>query len=276
MGSVLVLIALLRRTGRAPERVIWYAWCPLAATEATAGSHVDAFALFPLLLALLLASRSGGRPGPASGIALGAAVMAKGYALLAAPLFLRRGGWRFVLAFTATVVVLAAPFLGARGHMFDGLSAYLDRWGANASIFLFLDSLLAKTTPEHFQITRKITVAAVALVALGLAWRLKPGMERLLSATFAAIGVQLLLGAPTLPWYVIWVVPALCWWEIPALALFTLTISAQYYARNLWPGNEAAHHALLWAGYVPVYAVLIGHLIVWAIRRRRSAPSRTA
>ncbi|UCC68266.1 MAG: DUF2029 domain-containing protein [Armatimonadota bacterium] len=275
MGSVLVLIGLLRRTGRAPERMIWYAWCPLAATEVAAGAHVDAFALFPLLLALLLAARNEGRPGAASGIALAASVMAKGYALLAAPLFLRRGGWKLAVAFAVALLALAVPFAGARGHMFDGMSAYLDRWGVNASVFLLLDSLLARITSDHFHVARKITMAAVAAVVLVLVWRQKPGMEWLLGGTFAAIGAQLLLGAPTLPWYVLWVVPALCWWKIPALVLFTLTVSAQYYARGLWPGNEAAHHALLWAGYAPVYAVLIGHLMVWAIRRRRSAPSRS-
>ncbi len=275
MASILLLVALLRRTNRPPERVIWYAWCPLAVTECAAGAHLDAFALCLLLLALLLACRSGGRPGPASGIALGAAVMAKGYALLAAPLFLRRGGWKLFLALAVTLLVLAAPFAGARGHMFDGLSAYLDRWSTNASIFLFLDRLLAKVTPEHLHLARKITMAAVAVVILGLVWRQRPGMEWLLGGTFAAIGAQLLVGAPTLPWYVIWVVPALCWWEIPALALFTLTVSVQYYARHLYPGNNVAHYALLWAGYLPVYAALIGQLIVLAMRRRRSAPSRT-
>ncbi len=275
MASILVLIALLRRTKRPAARVTWYAWCPLTVTECAAGAHVDAFALFPLLLALLLAARRGGRPGPASGIALGAAVMAKGYALLAAPLFVRRGGWKTLLAFAVTLAVLAAPFATDGGRMFDGLNEYLDRWGVNASFFTVLDRLLAGSTPEHFHIARRITMAAVALVALALAWRLKAGTERLLAGTFAAIGAQLLIGAPTLPWYVILVVPALCWWGIPGLALFTLTVSEQYYARDLWPGNEAKHYALLWAGYVPVYALLIGQVIVWRLRRRRSAPSRT-
>jgi len=276
MGSILVLIGLLRRTNRPAERVIWYAWCPLTVTECAAGAHVDAFALFPLLLALLLAARRGERAvSGLSGIALGAAAMAKGYALLAAPLFIRRGGWKILLALAVTLAVLVAPFASARGHMFDGLNQYVDRWHINASLFIMLNRILAKSTPEHFDVARKITVAAVALVALALAWRLKPGIERLLAGTFAAIGAQLLIGAPTLPWYVIWVVPALCWWEIPALALFTLTVSEQYYARNLWPGDSAKHYALLWAGYVPVYALLIGQVIVWRIRRRRSTPSRT-
>ena len=43
MASVLLLISLLTGTGRPPERVIWYAWCPLPITETAIGLHVDGF-----------------------------------------------------------------------------------------------------------------------------------------------------------------------------------------------------------------------------------------
>jgi hypothetical protein len=110
----------------------------------------------------------------------------------------------------------------------------------------------------------------VALVA----WRQKPGAEAMLRSTFLAFGAQLFLGAPTLPWYAIWLVPALCWWSIPGVALFSLTVSAQYYGRWIWEGREI-HYALLWAGYMPVYALLLGQLLLRFIGRRRSAPSRS-
>lgn len=275
VASILILVPLLRRTGRPAERVIWYAWCPLAATEVTAGAHVDAFALFLLLLALLLAARAGGRPGAASGIVLGAAVMAKGYALLAVPFFVRRGGWRVLLAVAATLIVLAAPFLGARGHLFDGLGTYLRGWTTNASVFLIVDHVLKGITSEHLLAARHITLTAVLAVVAILAWRQKPGTGWLLGATFGAIGAHLLLGAPTLPWYVLWLVPALCWCDIPGLALLTFTVSAQYYARWLYPaGDEASRYALLWRGYVPVYVLLIGQFALWQVSLRCSRTSR--
>jgi len=268
IGSVLALIALLQRTGRPPERVVWYAWCPLVVTEVTAGAHVDAFAMFLLLVALLLAARAGPRQGPASGLALAGAVMAKGYALLAVPFFVRRGGGRVLWPFLGVCLALLAPYLAAGRRLFGGLSAYLGAWETNASLFLIIDRLLGEVTDVHFGLTRVLTVVAVLSVVAWLTWRQRPGTEPLLAATFAAFGVQLFVGAPTLPWYVIWLAPALCWWTIPGLALFTLTVSAQYYARWLLPGDRAAHYALLWAGYVPVYALLAGQLI-WARRRRR-------
>jgi len=273
VGSVLLLIALLRRTGRRPERVVWYAWCPLTVVETTAGAHVDAVGVFLLLLAFLLIRRKDGRPGAASGAALAAAVMAKGYALLAAPFFVRRGGWRAAGVFAVACGLLLLPYLGAGMQLFGGLRAYVGAWETNASIFLVVDRLLEGVTEDHFGWTRALTVAVVALIVAGLVLRQKPGMEPLMGASFAAIGAQLFIGAPTLPWYVVWLVPALCFWSVPGVALFTLTVSAQYYARWLFPGDEAARYALLWAGYGPVYALLVGQAI-WGTLRR-SAPSRS-
>ncbi len=240
-------------------------------TETTAGAHVDAVGLFLLLLAFLLVSRTEGKPGAASGAALAAAVMAKGYALLAAPFFLRRGGWRVAGAFVIACALLLLPYLGAGRQLFGGLRAYVGAWETNASIFLVVDRLLGRVTGDHFEVTRALTTGAVFLVIAILAWRQRPGLEPLMGASFAGIGAQLLIGAPTLPWYVIWLVPALCWWRIPGLVLFTLTVSAQYYARWLCPADEAAHYALLWAGYVPVYALLVGQGVWQWARRRRQA-----
>lgn len=277
IGTVFVLMALLRRTGRPPEQAIWYAWCPLAVTEVTAGAHVDALGLFLLMLALLLISRETRAGAVGSGVALAGAVMTKGYAVLALPFFIRRGGWRLALAFVLACLALAAPFAHAGADLVAGLRAYVGSWKANAGVFSLLDHVLARVTNHHFGVARAVTSGAVVLLVAVLAGRLRPSVESLLRATLLAFGAQLLLGAPTLPWYAIWIVPALCWWGVPGLALFTLTVSAQYYARWLHPGDTAAHHALLWAGYLPVYALLIGQLIWWRmVARSRKAASAAA
>jgi len=72
------------------------------------------------------------------------------------------------------------------------------------------------------------------------------------------LGALMLLGAPTLPWYVIWSLPLLCWRWVPAWALFSLTVSVQYYLWCLYPDRA---NALLWAGYTPVYVLLLGQVI---------------
>ncbi|MFB3883141.1 MAG: hypothetical protein ACE149_17875 [Armatimonadota bacterium] len=275
VGCVLLLIALLRRTGRAPEHVIWYAWCPLPITEMAAGAHADAMALLLFLGACCACVGAGasscptGRGALGSGLALAGAVMAKGYAVLAVPALVRRGGWWVAGSFAAGCALLLMPYASAGDKLFGGLSAYMGKWESNASIFILADRLLEGVTERHFAVTRELSEAAVLLCVVILTWRLKPGPESLLRAVFLGFGAQLMLGAPTLPWYAIWVAPALCWWTVPGLVLFTLTISLQYYARWLWPGDVEKAFALLWAGYVPMYVLLMGQAALWMAKRRR-------
>jgi hypothetical protein len=270
IGSILLLASLLRRTGRPPERVIWYAWCPLPITEAITGAHVDGFGVFLLLLAFWLAARKGSSVGAVSAVSFAASTLAKGFTLFALPFFVKRGGWRSLLWFGAACIVLLLPYLGIGRRLFTGLSEYIGHWETNSSIFFFINWNLTPITPYHFAIARGATTLAVLALAAWLVWRQQPGMEWLMGATFAVLAAQLFLGAPTMPWYAVWTTPLLCWWAIPGLVLFTLTLSVQYYARWLYPGNVPVHHLLLWLGYIPVYALLIGQYVWWRVRGNRA------
>jgi alpha-1,6-mannosyltransferase len=274
MGTVLVLIALLRRTGRPPERVIWYAWSPLVITEIAAGGHVDAVGVLFLVLALLLMAR----PAPTgSAFAYAVSVLAKGPSVLTLPLFVRRGGWRFVGILAAAAAASLAPFADAGASMFSGIHAYLTRWDTNASVFRFLSWGLETTNPlglppyanglpNYIPLVRPITTLLMVVFVVVVTWRAKPTMEWLLAAVFATLAVQVLLGAPVLPWYVIWTVPALCWWSVPGWLLFTLTVSLGYYAR--WLPLSISHDQLLWVECGPVYLALLGQMI-WRGRENR-------
>jgi hypothetical protein len=275
MASVLALTALLRRTSRPAERVIWYAWCPLAVTEVTAGAHVDAFGLFLLLLALWLAAREEGRPGPASAVALGGAALSKGFAALALPLFVRRGGWAVLLFFGAACLVMLAPFSGAGRHMFRGVGEYFGHWETNSSVFFLTHWTLTRLSvpvPADYYIARGLSAVAILGVVGWLTWRQRPGLEELLRSVFAALAACLLLGAPTLPWYVVWALPLLCWRPVAGGVLFTLLVSTNYYLR--WVYGDR-YHLLLWVEYLPVYALLMGQFIWWRARERhpRASPA---
>jgi hypothetical protein len=230
---------------------------------------VDPFAIFFLLMAFLFTDDEG-RPGVGSGLAMAASVMGKGYAVLALPFFLSRGRVRFLAPFVLLSAALVAPYAGAGGQLFGGLREYASAWETNASLFLVIDRNLARVASDHFALARILTVGLVALVIAVLLWRPRRGLEWLIGASFAAMGAQLFLGAPTLPWYVLWLLPLLCWRALPGLVLFTLTVSVQYYARWLFPGDRALHDALLWAGYLPVYLLLVAQG-VWWWRQRASA-----
>ncbi len=280
LGTVLLLIGLLRRTGRAAERVIWYAWSPLAAVETSAGCHVDTVGLLFLVLALWLFARRAS-PGPGSALAYTAAIMAKGPAVFTLPLFVARGGRSFLAIFLVASALLTAPFLGAGTKLFSGLGYYFGYWETNSSVFYALHWLLEKATgvetrvgytstvAEHFAVVRAITTLALIAFIVWLVRRRQPGVEWLLSSTFAVLAANLLLTAPTLPWYVIWTIPLLCWWPLPGWVLFTLTVFVQYYAR--WVHSDWYPLPLL-LGYVPVYVLLGWQWLRW----RKEARPRAA
>lgn len=150
----------------------------------------------------------------------------------------------------------------------------------NSSLFILCNwALYHWGVYGHYGITRAASSAVMLALVGWLAWWQRPGlarrpwggMEGLIAATFTAMAGYLLVGAPTPPWYAIWSLPLLCWWAIPGWVLLSLTVSAQYYLRSLYPGNDGAYHALLWAGYLPVYTLLIGQLI-WARVGARARP----
>ncbi len=271
VGISLVLIPLLRRSGRRAEEVIWYAWNPLPIMETAAGGHLDVVWVFFLVLALLLAARARGSIG--SAVAYAFSVLCKGPAALVFPFFAWRGRWRFAAVFVLVIGVSFLPFIRAGKHIFDGLSYYFAYWEVNGSISIALRrayEFMHGIDPNHRSaavikhdvgLVRAITNSLLFVFLLWQLRRRRPDMEWLLSATFGLLAAYLLLGAPVYPWYVSATVPLLCFWRVPGWTWFTFTVFAQYYARWLVPGPY--HDLLLVIGYVPVYGLLILQWVKW-------------
>ena len=272
VGNVLLLMTLLRRTGRDPAHAIWYAWCPLPVVETASGGHVDAVGLFFLLLALLLAARREGRAEMGGAVAYAASLLLKGPAIYSFPFFVRRGGWRFAVAVALLCGLALVPFATAGRDIFAGLAYYTSYWEKsrmNAGVFLLLDWLLHLVTPHHLGITRAVTTLLLLGVMVVLLRRHRPGMAWLIGTTFGVQVAQLVLGMPVLPWYALWCLPLLCWWPTPGLVLLTYVVFAQYYARWIFPH---AYPAPLLLGWVPVCILLLQQWRTWRRREQAEAP----
>jgi hypothetical protein len=125
--AVLCLVGLLSIARLPRERVLIYAWNPLALWSFACDGHVDAVAVG--LLALALLCRAKAREGLA-GAVLAGAVLVKFLPIAAAPAFLRGGGfWRPALVGMAVVALLYAPYLSAGPNVLGFLSSYGDEEG---------------------------------------------------------------------------------------------------------------------------------------------------
>ncbi len=247
LASLLLVMALLRARGLPVERALVYGWCPLVVIEFAGSGHSDSILIFGILLACWWMMRN--RP-VVSSLPLAAAVMAKWFPAMLLPVFVRRSGWRGLVVFTAAVTLGFLPYLDAGWNLIAGVRSYAESWRNNASLF---DLLRAATGSD----AAASLIAALVLAALSLylaAKRAEP-----LRAAYLLIAALLLLSPSVFPWYLIWLIPFLCFYPNSGFLLWTTTIFLSYDVLIGYKvlGTWQYDPALAWLEYAPVFALLV-------------------
>ena len=251
IGALLLLLRALRLPR---DRVVLYAWNPLAVIEIAGSGHVEPLGM--LLVVLALAAIVEGKAVRA-GAALGGAIQAKLLPLLLIPGFARRMKAPALLATLAVVAVTTAPY-AARGPWFGGgVLAYGHRWEHGAVFFAGVRRFFewvdaaphlsdaigwaqarwggAKTglwdVMYRMVWPQELARATVAVLALG--WAVMQSFRSRIHAVHEArlaLGGAILL-APTLhPWYVLWVLPLAAAEAAGGWLLFGALVPLQYLA----------------------------------------------
>lgn len=153
LGVVVLLFGWLRRLGAPPGRAILYGWCPLVLKEFANAAHMDVIAIFFVVAMGALFSAAAGKERSSPGgriwmawAAWTAAVLAKWYPLLLAPLLLSyswaRWQWKGLLpAATALLLIAAVVFVplflkeSDSGRETEGMRTFLERWEMNDLLF---------------------------------------------------------------------------------------------------------------------------------------------
>lgn len=255
IATVALLLALLRRTRSSSAAVIVYAWSPLVVFEGVQAGHVD-LVVIPLMLAAL-AWRQGGSSVRA-GIVLGGAVLVKLYPLVLLPAWWRPRDWRFPAAVAATVALGYLPHAATVGL---GAAGFLPEYlGSAEDHNIGLRALLTYPLGLTGELARAVAMGVLfALMAGVVAWIGRAnggdaaGMTR---AGALAVGTYLLLVPTSMhPWYVVWIVPFLCFSRWPAWLYFSGAVSLSYLSYVVKPAP------LPWwawlAEYGPLYALLL-------------------
>jgi hypothetical protein len=256
-----VLILVLRQLGLDVRYSIVYAWSPLATVEFANSGHIDSLAVLLTLLSFLALLR---KRNALSAAALALAVLSKVFPLLFAPLFFPRWGKKGTVVFVAVIAVFYLPFLGAGTDLLKGSAYFVDRGLFNGSIFPLLltgmEGILLR--PEALRVAKLLVVLVFICVLAFLSARLNLQEEddsRLWKYSFYLTGTFLLL-TPTLhPWYLIWILPFLCFFRSPGWILLTGTVIL---ARSVYIGFEATGvwREKEWIGfaeYVPPYLLML-------------------
>jgi alpha-1,6-mannosyltransferase len=240
--AMLRLLALVRLPR---ERLLIYAWNPLAVWAFAGNGHVDAIAIGLLSLALLLRAT---RRDIWTGIVLGAAILVKFLPAAVAPSLWRRDSpWRTPVAAVLVIVGLYVCYIGAGAHVLGFLPGYFgdEDLSQGTGIWLLAGiGLVAPPTPRMARIYAAAVLLGLMALAAWVAFRARPRepaadvMRVCGDAALLAAAITVVI-SPHYPWYFVWVALPCCVaarWSIIWLGVAPVLLYLDpWHERFFWP-----------------------------------------
>jgi hypothetical protein len=215
-GIALVLLDLLRTSGRGAHLVLAYAWNPLLAIEVAGSGHIDIVGAFLLVLSIAALAR---RWRTAAAVAFGLAVSVKFLPIILLPLYWRRVRLRDALLAAAVVALLYAPFQNHGRIPLGSLGTYVQNFRFNGPVF----AALARVARPQF------VAGLAALVGLATAVLLRRAQIECSPEAFAWPMAASLVCAPAVfPWYLLWLLPFLTSASTLLIIVWTVSIIPVY------------------------------------------------
>lgn len=252
ISALAVLAALLKTTGRDPNRLLIYAWNPLVVFEIAYSGHLEGITVLLMAGAFYLGTR-GGKLWGALLLALSSAV--KLYPALLLPALLNRGDRvKGPAIFIGAFGLLYLPFTAAGPKMTGFLPVYLKN--PYESFNLGLKSLIMHFFPGVSYYTLSLLfIAGLLAAALVIFFKEKDSDGMLRYALVLTGWLMLLMPAALHPWYVILIIPFLAFYPNAAWLLFSCTVSLSYLKYAAPQGIMPAW--VLLCEYLPLAALLV-------------------
>jgi alpha-1,6-mannosyltransferase len=233
------IVQLLASFGLPRQRILLYAWHPLAVWEFAGSGHVDAIAIAFICLALLARRRNAE---VATGLALALATLVKLFPIVLLPALYKRGSWKMPLVFGLTIAIAYLPYfgIGPRGVL-GYLPGYAKERGILSGDQFFLLAAVRRL-PLGFQVpTRAFVVFAVLILALLTVWMLRKqtaGHENYVANALLIATAFTVLLSPDFPWYFAFLLPFLC--LVPSVPVIYLSLSSflLYLTWIYWTGDQ--------------------------------------
>ncbi len=164
--AMLALARLLLWCGMPAQRVVIYAWHPLAIWEIAGSGHVDAAVVMMIALALLARRRNASL---LTGLALAGAALVKLYPAVLFPTLYRKWDWKMPCAFLCAFFLLYLPYLRVGGGVLGFLPGMLQEEGFKNRWSGFFSALLRPLWPSANAGTYAyMALSAAVLLVLGL------------------------------------------------------------------------------------------------------------
>lgn len=235
------IVALLRRIGRPPTRLVAYAWHPLPMWEIANNGHVDAL-MTALMMAGLWFALSGRPLRGAVSVTLGA--FAKPFAVFTFPAIWRPWDWKMPLIAVAVVALCYAPYLSVGRGVVGFLTGYLSEEGFDKGSQIWPLAAwrqIVGTVPGDTLVYYALAGLAFAALALQTAFRDRESPKTNLLAVTKLGLLGLFLLSPNYPWYYLALTPFVA--LVGGAPVWALTLGA------LLLQEEA-----MWDSYIPLLA----------------------
>jgi len=277
---VVVLMDLLAALKMNPLRAIFYAWNPLVILEVAGSGHNDPLSILLVVVTVrfLVAAQSA-----AAVASITLAGMAKILPFLLLPFLLcRRVRPRHLLLVPALVGVLVYPYIDAGSSLLHGAGQYAERWRHNDFLFggllRVVGWFLSPDPTYHLEVAKTIAASIILLAgAVTVVRRMDP-----IATTLVLLGLCVALSPTVHPWYVLWVLPWICfrarpsWMWLNASVLLSYVLAAV--AADPGAGAESTQARILArADWITAlewgpWLALFGVEIVFGLTRRGREP----
>ncbi len=273
IGSIFLIVHILRRLNKPPERVIVYAWNPLLLKEIANSAHLDSLVGFFLLLWIITSINWLQNKDHLwlmfAGITFAASILSKLYPLILVPVSISfvilnqkniKGILLFLCAVCITIVIGYLPFIDVGiDQLTEGLCRYNKEWVQNEGAFYLVQFLCSKLpVSSTLPIDRLVSNSIVGFAAVCLSIKLylsKQAVSSLIDAIQMTLLVWFLFLPAVFPWYLISLIAISAlnprtWILIlsgTAFAYYSFfLISYRDYSENYRYGIQLAEHLIIW------------------------------
>jgi hypothetical protein len=259
----LVLLDLLRSSGRGAHLVLAFAWNPLLAIEVAGSGHID---IFGTLLLVISAAALGRRWRGTAAVALGMAIAVKFLPIVLFPLYWKRVRIRDAALAGVVVGLLYVPFLNHGGIPMGSLAAFVQGFRFNGPVF----AALTQVVPAGLVAGLAVLVGLVTAV-----WLRSKRSEWVPESFVWPMAASLLCAPVVFPWYLLWLLPFLMSSSTLLIAVWTVSIVPTYVMWHFRTLGRPWGALPGWVMTVEYGCVLVGAAII-ALRRmpRWAAPQR--
>ena len=260
--AIWAIVQLLSSFGFARQRVLIYAWHPLAVWEFAGSGHADALAIAFIALALLARRKNAET---LTGVLIACATCVKLFPVVLFPALYLRRSWKMPLAFVATVLIAYLPYLSVGPmRVLGSLPAYSSEQGLLSGKQYFLLGLARYVLNANVPTVAYFIFVAAVLGILSL-WVIRDAQDdgtRYLRNGLLIASVFMLFQAPHFSWYFTWLIPFLCF--IPSIPFFYLSL-ANFVVYLTWL-NDTPNRVIIYKVLIFAPFLILGLFLIWLRR----------